>query len=1140
MPINVATGSLDLECSDIGISGVVALTWERKYSSSWLSRPDSPLGRGWTCQYFSILKVESNGYELETPSGVVRFEADPANTVDGRVINYGSFAELFRSGDRLMVQRWDVDAGSVWRYCFPLGGPGQTLQLASIENASGQGLDLTWNGPQLVSVRQRTEGRTLSVIYHRNGLIHSLVYLGPSGAQHTLATYQYDQADRLVSAIDPAGYADRYEYDDAGRLRRRLVKDGAVFSFTYDRDGRCVRTTGLDRYDAKTVRYFSAAGYSEVTDSYGKGTTYRYNAEGQITEEINPLGARQTRSFDEHGRLVAKTDANGATTRFEYDAKGDRRKIIDALGQEFGFRYNRDHLLSEMLAPTGHAWTRWYDEHNHLIGSRDPTGSEWRIHYDENGLPHLIVDPNGSSREQRFVAGRMVQRSDWAGNWYSYQFDDFGRLTGEIDPAGNAFAYLYDVYGNLTRMVWPDGTSVSRDYDVVGNPVRFTDQEGHTVTYVYGSCSRLRQHRDRSGNTVRYVWGTEPGRLEKVINETGEEFDLEWDDAGRLARTRSFDGVELTYAYDPAGHLATAVNGAGEQQQFTRDALGRLVSRKLSTGGEHTFEYDPLSNVIAGTSGDHTITLVRDPLGRIVLEEQDDRWVASEYDRVGNPTRLASSFGDEVAYRFDGNRDVHAVSFLGEELYRFTRNSLREEIARQLPGGIRLTQTFDVRGLLRTQTLDQQIAAPGELVGREFQYDARGLLRRTVDGALGQTQYDYDLSARLVAVEHGGREERWLHDPAGNRIDVLERGGDGDRARERVYGPGNRLLRESDTAYEYDGNGRLVRKVEGYATGTPRVWQYRWDALNQLTDITTPEGAEWRYTYDAFGRRLGKIGPARTTTYLWNKFFLVKETGSNGSPERTWIFEPDSFRPLAQITDGALHSIITDELGTPLELVDARGRVVRLTETGGPSADPQRRRLCPLGHPGQLYDEETGFYYNHFRYFDPAAARFISQDPKNIRAGLNLYLYCPDPFRVADPLGLDSGALDKALGGTVGDGNQAHHIIPEQVMNQNADMIGKAESLGFQRDGKSNGILLPSDDAVATQANLPSHRGSHPQYNQQVGAEVAEIRNQWLAGTINDQEMLAKLQGVQDKWREKIENNDPDLPRGKTSSCKLG
>jgi RHS repeat-associated protein len=55
---------------------------------------------------------------------------------------------------------------------------------------------------------------------------------------------------------------------------------------------------------------------------------------------------------------------------------------------------------------------------------------------------------------------------------------------------------------------------------------------------------------------------------------------------------------------------------------------------------------------------------------------------------------------------------------------------------------------------------------------------------------------------------------------------------------------------------------------------------------------------------------------------------------------------------------------------------------------------------------GQWHDEESGLHYNRFRYYDPTAGRYISQDPIGIAGGLNPYAYAPNPLSYADPFGL--------------------------------------------------------------------------------------------------------------------------------------
>ena len=62
----------------------------------------------------------------------------------------------------------------------------------------------------------------------------------------------------------------------------------------------------------------------------------------------------------------------------------------------------------------------------------------------------------------------------------------------------------------------------------------------------------------------------------------------------------------------------------------------------------------------------------------------------------------------------------------------------------------------------------------------------------------------------------------------------------------------------------------------------------------------------------------------------------------------------------------------------------------------------------PFRYQGQYEDEETGLYYNRFRYYDPNTGGYISHDPIGL-AGNNptLYWYVSDTNMWVDILGLD-------------------------------------------------------------------------------------------------------------------------------------
>ncbi|TWV02543.1 DUF4237 domain-containing protein, partial [Bacteroides fragilis] len=82
-------------------------------------------------------------------------------------------------------------------------------------------------------------------------------------------------------------------------------------------------------------------------------------------------------------------------------------------------------------------------------------------------------------------------------------------------------------------------------------------------------------------------------------------------------------------------------------------------------------------------------------------------------------------------------------------------------------------------------------------------------------------------------------------------------------------------------------------------------------------------------------------------------------------------------------------------------VLDMDGNVIE--ETGN-------KGMIPFLFQGQYYDRETGLAYNRFRYYDPNAGNYLSQDPIGLAGGNpTLYGYVFDPNTQIDPFGLDCG-----------------------------------------------------------------------------------------------------------------------------------
>jgi RHS repeat-associated protein len=135
---------------------------------------------------------------------------------------------------------------------------------------------------------------------------------------------------------------------------------------------------------------------------------------------------------------------------------------------------------------------------------------------------------------------------------------------------------------------------------------------------------------------------------------------------------------------------------------------------------------------------------------------------------------------------------------------------------------------------------------------------------------------------------------------------------------------------------------------------------------------------------------------------------LTNESGTADAPI-TWLFDPESFTPMGKLVGDTRYSIITDHAGAPRAMYDAAGTEVwsATVDIYGELRDLRGdRHACPFRWQGQYEDAETGLYYNRYRYFDPRAGIYGSQDPLGLVAGLNAYRYVTDPAIWSDPLGL--------------------------------------------------------------------------------------------------------------------------------------
>ncbi|MDY6991279.1 MAG: DUF6531 domain-containing protein [Pseudomonadota bacterium] len=769
--INVATGALHFSREDIVIPGKVDLVWERYYSSALREQPPTALGIGWRINYFVTLTQKGNQFEFITPTGEQEhFTEQPSHPLaSGHTLrNLGSFLELTQQGQQYIVTEWHVDTGEIWRYRFNVAAPGSPWPLSSLEDVSGQGLDLFYdtNG-RLTQVRQRLEQRSLSIQYNALDRISTLAILTPGAPTEILASYDYDDQGHLTAAYDARLNADYYSYDAQHHLTREHRKCGGTFSYQFDDQHRCIHSSGENQYDEKQLEFLTDIHCTRVTDSRGMTTQYYWLPSGQVVSEVDPLGRIKQTHYDEHERIIAETAPNSGQTRYAFDEWGNRAKITDPLGHSVTLTYNSAHLPLSLTDPTGKVWKREY-QHNRLTATEDPLGTRWQFSYDNAGNLIQIIDPNGAQKNQTFSeTGILIAATDWNGNTTHYRTDSLGRIIERRDPLDAVTRFEYDPLGNPLTITFADNTRITCRYDADSNLTQLTDANNHTTTWEYTTCGRLLKKTNPLGHSVHYQWGTEPDVLEAIINEKGEPYRFVYNEAEQVIQEIGFDGRQLSFEYDNAGQWIATVNGIGEKITYTRDLLGRLLEKHLPDGSRSQFHYDHFGNLIAAINETCAVRFERDALGRVIRESQDDYRIEHEYNLAGELIKTTTSLGACVHYQYDGNSALTQLTINDHEPIQLQRDARGQEINRLLPGGIQLSQQYDPVGQLIVQHVDttkRQFALPKSWkdlgkkrpqspnIRRHYRYDNASNLVEIQDGHWGITRYRYDAAERLIQV----------------------------------------------------------------------------------------------------------------------------------------------------------------------------------------------------------------------------------------------------------------------------------------------------------------------------------------------------------------------------------------------------
>ena len=641
------------------------------------------------------------------------------------------------------------------------------------------------------------------------------------------------------------------------------------------------------------------------------------------------------------------------------------------------------------------------------------------------------------------------------------------------------------------------------------------EQERHRITFGYNSELQLR----------------------RIGNEAGENYFFELDGLGQVITEIGFDGLRREYERDGSGRVIRVNRPGGKWTEYLYDGLDNILKEEQYDGETALYAYDKDGLLIKAENKENKLKFTRDKKTGLVIEEKQGEYTVNRtYDNEGNCTRITSNLGADIRHTYDHEGNLQTIQTGEGWQASWVRDKTGLEVQRIFSGGVTIRTERDRFG----RELRKSVRAGGiERGAYRYEWGIAGRLLAKENELTGTLmRYDYDRFDFLIRQETTkGSETDVIYrvpDFVGNLFETPEK-------KDRKYGAGGRLLEDPSSFYHYDDEGNLVfrefKELQDNAVphdrkrmekecgircrATGMGWLYEWASNGMLNKVIRPDGRPVEFRYDALERRTAKRYFGKVTRWVWDgnvplhewcykAIGLQSDEEKNTPPKEpvedvtTWVFEADTFVPTAKIQDGKQYSIVSDYMGTPIQMYDAQGN-----KTWDCTLDIYGKVLavnkgtefdCPFRFQGQYADEETGLYYNRFRYYEPEIGSYISQDPIGLKSGiLEMYRYVDSTNIALDILGLShADKLKRAMKNAnrpVGAGQTPHHIVQ---LNRNNEYVNRSKAV-LERchigiNEAENGVALWGT------ANSQINRPGHP------GREAARANGTYHAGYIHSLE----------------------------------
>jgi RHS repeat-associated protein len=841
----------------------------------------------------------------------------------------------------------------------------------------------------------------------------------------------FDPQGRITHSTDALGRTTSYAYNAEGRLSTLTDAKGGTKQLAYDHAGRLVQYTDCSQLTSHYA-YDNHGRLSTTTNALGQSSAYDYDALGRVTQVTYPDNTIESYAYNSDGNLLAHTDAKGQVTQYQYNGHGLPIKRIDAKGQPLRYHYDKALRLVKLTNANGEIYSFTYDIEGRLLSETGFDRKTTAYTYDKAG--QLIASEcNGLHANYMRDAQGLLQAKTTTGTTSGstpdaitrYAYDALDRLTSVASPQAQQH-FIYDSAGQLIEeriayaLTAPGADSVrmpepgqlpqppaittafklTHTYDELGNRLQTTLPHGRTIdTQRYGSGhwhgtlwqgrTIVDLERDHLHREVTRHWGTaKQGPATSSAQSTAQALSSQrsYDPQSRLQAISLHQGNkrlrQRSYSYDRAGNLSDIADSQHGLTTYSYDPIGQLLSA-VQPHIRETFAFDAAGNLLDSPAGNSL-----DPSTRSKQYDSpinDDATLPLGKQRPLQEQPVPSSKA--------ARRPVQQA-----QLAQVTHNLLKQYLGH--------SYKYDIQGntVLKRHAftaLNDPSASANQAAETAFAYDADN---RLVQATRTWAQAD---SANGQPDSKAQQTTRYSYDAFGRRI------------AKQVTEQNTQLSKTETTLFVWDGDV-LIQEIHRNYTVT---YVYEPGSFVPLARVQSSEGfTSYRADTDAVHLPKSRAwdmpkdrhaADAHTRIYQAHQADLKEQAHQAAWQQRLNKAQTDA-------ANDTIHYYQCDHLGTPLELMDASGRVVwaaRYKAWGRILRYEQREVEQPLRFQGQYEDTETGLHYNRHRYYDPDQARYLTQDPIGLLGGLNNYQYAPNTTNWVDPLGLTKCHMTLYRGG---------------------------------------------------------------------------------------------------------------------------